>query len=262
MQPVITLFGLSMQSYYLCAMLAGAAGILTGAAYLKKEFPDLRRFLIPAGLAVLAVVCARLLNYATNPDAFGSRFSLWSLRYAKLSLMGGLVSGVCAVYALGLLTKKDPLRLLDCMTVPGAVGILLLKLGCFLNGCCFGKPTDGPFGVVFPANEAKYRFLESLPLVKALSPRVHPTQLYEMLGAAVSLALALLLERKLRLKGGVRFLVFAAGFSLARLIVLPLRTLPYPDAVIRVFYPALYGAILVLCVGALLLRVRKARRGG
>lgn len=256
MYTVIRFFGYSVQSYYLCAALAGIIGIVASAVSLKKEFSDIRRVLFPTMLAVLAVVSARLMNYATNPTAYGTGFPVWKLRYTKLSLMGGLIVGTIAVFVIGLITKRDPLRLLDCVTFPAALGIVLLKLGCFLNGCCFGKPTDCIFGVVFPANASKYRFLESIPLFKETSPCVHPTQMYELFGAVVSLIIALLFERKLHAKSGVCFFTFAACFSIARLIVLPLRVLPYSDIVKHIFYPALYGTIIIVSIAAIIFRIR------
>lgn len=48
-------------------------------------------------------------------------------------------------------------------------GAMIGRLGCFLAGCCHGKPTDGPFGVVFVGK----------------SVAVHPTQLYDAFVAAV-----------------------------------------------------------------------------
>ena len=46
-----------------------------------------------------------------------------------------------------------------------AFGQSIGRLGCFFNGCCYGKHTDGPFAVSFPDH-----------------PHVHPTQLYESAG--------------------------------------------------------------------------------
>nr|XP_061804855.1 phosphatidylglycerol--prolipoprotein diacylglyceryl transferase-like [Nerophis lumbriciformis] len=54
------------------------------------------------------------------------------------------------------------------------LGAALGRMGCFLAGCCYGDPTDGPFGIQFPR----------LP-----SP-VHPTQLYD---ATIAAALGLFL---------------------------------------------------------------------
>lgn len=51
-------------------------------------------------------------------------------------------------------------------------GHCLGRIGCFLGGCCFGKPTDRPFGVVFPPGSLPYELYGE-------EVAVHPTQLYE-----------------------------------------------------------------------------------
>ncbi|HEY0713802.1 MAG TPA: prolipoprotein diacylglyceryl transferase family protein, partial [Polyangia bacterium] len=61
-----------------------------------------------------------------------------------------------------------------------AMGLALTRLGCFLNGCCFGKPTTVPWAAHFHNNralaEAQVKaghILEGEPLLP-----VHPTQIY------------------------------------------------------------------------------------
>ena len=260
MLPVIHLFGYSIQSYYLCAALAGAVVFLLALIALRRLKLGIWSFLLPLAVLVLALFGARMLNVLTNPEAYES-FSPWSLRYTKLSLMGGLGLGVLALILWCALKRRKPGQILDAFSIPAAAGIVLLKTGCFLNGCCFGKPTQGPFGMVFPANEIKYEFIERLPLIRASSRVVHPTQIYEIFGALCALALAVFLEKRLRLLPGSRAALFCAGFSLARLIILPLRALPYEDWVIRYFYPALYLFVIALCLIALCFVFNRKPRG-
>jgi phosphatidylglycerol:prolipoprotein diacylglycerol transferase len=64
---------------------------------------------------------------------------------------------------------------------PGiALGHMFGRLGCFLNGCCYGSPSSLPWAVCYPADHDTH----GVP--------VHPTQLYE---AALNLALAVGLDR-------------------------------------------------------------------
>ena len=255
MHPVVHLFGRAVQSYYLCALAAALAGLILAAVSLRREKLGAWRWFLPLLTAAVALAGARVLNYFTNPEAYGS-FSLWTLSYSKLSLMGGLVPGVGVLLLFAALKKRSPAPLLDAFSLPAAAGIVLLKLGCFLNGCCFGVPTEGPFGMVFPANAGKYAFLQKLHL-PVTGQRVHPTQLYEMFGAVCAIGIAIALEKKLKLRPGGRFCIFSALFALTRLIVLPLRTLPYADGVIHIFYPCLYGGIIAVCAVWLFVLCRK-----
>lgn len=290
MYPVMHVLGHSVLTYYVCAAAAGAMGWLLSAISLRRSLHRSWKasLLLPLAVVVSAIIGARGLNILTNPGAYGEAFHPLTLQYTKLSLMGGLVAGglVILLYcwiaggsgedSMG--SEKREVKtgaVIDAFVIPTAVGIILLKLGCFLNGCCFGKPTEGPLGMVFPANASRYRFLDSLPLIRASSPRVHPTQLFEIGGTVLSLGLALLMEHAFckekttriaqsepdnrdrgrgRSADGLRAAVFAAGFALTRLIVLPLRALPYPKVVVTVFYPALYGTVILVsvCLGWLL----------
>ena len=251
MYPYLMLFGQKLQSYHVCAASAGAAGIILAAVYLKKKKLGAWAFFLPLITAAGALIGARLLNYITNPRAFSDDFPVWTLSYRKLSLMGGLIAGTVILIVCCLLKKADPREIADAFAVPAAAGIVILKLGCFLNGCCHGKPTEGPFGMIFPANESKYTFINSLTSVSAKSPVVHPTQLYEMAGALIAIAAAVILQKKMKLRHGSRAAIFAALFAAARWMILPLRELPYDKQIITTFYPCLYAA--VICCAAVFL---------
>lgn len=69
-------------------------------------------------------------------------------------------------------------------TIP--LGLTWGRIGCFLNGCCFGKPTTLPWAVQFPKwSIAFYTHLERdwVTLSDNTSLPVHPTQLYESLAS-------------------------------------------------------------------------------
>ncbi len=75
-------------------------------------------------------------------------------------------------------------RVTDLFGYGTALGLFWGRLGCFLNGCCFGKVTHGPLGWVFPKNGAAWRHQLEVGLVQAGAPHplpVHPTQLYSAL---------------------------------------------------------------------------------
>ena len=253
MYPYIEIFGHSLQSYYLCAALAGIVGILLSVVCLRKKKQGMWAVLLPVLVAVIALIGARLLNFITNPRAYSGDFPVWTLSYRKLSLMGGLIAGAAVIVVTCILRKEKIAGIADAFAIPAAAGIILLKLGCFLNGCCHGKPTSGPFGMVFPANASKYDFINSLNTVSAKSPIVHPTQLYEIVGAILAIAAAAVLPRVWKLKEGSRAAIFAILFSAARWIILPFRELPYDRKIVTTFYPCLYAAI-ICCAGLFLLK--------
>lgn len=251
MHPVFTLGGMEIHAYALFTWIGAAAAFLLA-------LPALKRFGMTAAqaAAALLLMCAcflagaRLWNVAVNPDNFLGSLKWYTLKLAGLSLYGGLFAATAALALYAKAKRVEILRGLDAMTVPGGVAFCFARLGCFLNGCCSGIATNGPFGVVFPGNALPEGSLPGL-LSFVNSRPVHPTQLYELAGAAIGLAGAVWLSRKRFPQPGARFFLYAAFFSAARLLVLPLRVLPYPAVISNIFYPGLYLAIILFCAAKL-----------
>jgi phosphatidylglycerol:prolipoprotein diacylglycerol transferase len=78
------------------------------------------------------------------------------------------------------------------------------RWGCFFAGCCYGKPTDLPWGMVFPA----------VPLCED-GTKIHPWPIYESLGDLALFAALLFLLRKRAFPGQV-FLVYVLGYAVLR----------------------------------------------
>ena len=109
-----------------------------------------------------------------------------------LTFYGGLIGGATGLL-LTVWTRRLPLlRTLDVGASLVSLGHAFGRVGCFLNGCCFGEVTDSWTGVRFPRilNDAgeiigsiPYRAHMDRGLLTAAAERslsVHPTQLYEV----------------------------------------------------------------------------------
>jgi len=73
-----------------------------------------------------------------------------------LELLGGVVVAVSVILFYLLYHKLPVRRYLDALAVGLMLALALGRIGCFLNGCCYGKPTDLPWGVRFPYNSFAY----------------------------------------------------------------------------------------------------------
>jgi phosphatidylglycerol:prolipoprotein diacylglycerol transferase len=103
------------------------------------------------------------------------------------SVLGGFASVPLCVVLFARWKKIPVLKLADYMFMGALMGHIFGRLGCFLAGCCYGRPTDLPWGVVF-------RDARSMIPPELLGVHLHPVQLYE---AACNLVLALVLWRVL-----------------------------------------------------------------
>jgi phosphatidylglycerol---prolipoprotein diacylglyceryl transferase len=108
---------------------------------------------------------------------------MWAKFWAGgLAYYGGFIAASTAAFY-SLRRDKFPFwKAADMAGVTVALGLGFGRLGCFFGGCCFGKACDLPWAVSFPAGSDASRAawksgLLSSPYV--VSPRLHPTQLYE-----------------------------------------------------------------------------------
>jgi len=119
-----------------------------------------------------------------------------------LIFLGGLIPGI--VVGLIYLKLKGIWFLRDTIALYLPIGIAITRVGCFLNGCCFGKPTDCPIGVRFPPS--------SVAGSEFLGMKIHPTQLYSV-AAALIIFVVLKAARRARPKEGTLFWGFLALYS-------------------------------------------------
>ncbi|MBD3423080.1 MAG: hypothetical protein GF417_01390, partial [Candidatus Latescibacteria bacterium] len=90
------------------------------------------------------------------------------------------------------------------------LGIMITRIGCFLSGCCFGKPTGCPLGMAFPENApAGYTF----PGVS-----VHPTQLYASGYGLVIFTTLILIDRR-KHPPGFLFGFLCVLYGIARFLI-------------------------------------------
>ena len=265
MQPklVFDLFGIAftVKSYVLFSLLGALAGIAAALPLLKREELPLRHalLLLPA-MAAVFLVGARLLNYAINPAAYGGALHVYTLRLAGLSVYGGILSALCVVLLYSRLVRASAWRFLDAFVLPAGLAFALARVGCYLNGCCAGVATNSRWGVAFPMSAGETELLSSLfALIGNSNPKVYvfPTQLFELSLALLGLIPVLWLYFRQRLPHGAAFLLYGIWFSVMRLAILPLRSLPYPTMISHIFYPVFYVLLIIIGLVALLLLYKK-----
>lgn len=105
--------------------------------------------------------------------------------------------------------KLHAQKMLDVMAVTTCLVHMFGRLGCFLAGCCYGKPTDSFFGVTF-TDPACMADPKGVPL--------HPTQLYESI-FILFVMIGLLYLRDRKKFNGQLFLTYLIAYGVGRFIL-------------------------------------------
>ena len=105
---------------------------------------------------------------------------------------GGIVGGTIAFFVYRWF-RPFPLRpYMDVLAPSVAIGTMFGRIGCFLNGCCYGDSCTLPWAVSFPRESPPWQHQDALRLISpdALwSLPVHPTQIYASIDGLVLLLL-------------------------------------------------------------------------
>lgn len=247
------LFELSAYSFFtILALIIVVAGSYWFAR--KRGFKKKDSILMLVGMGLSAFIGARLLNVIVNFDSYQDHlFKTFSLDFEGFSLYGGALFAVLAGLLIAHYRKINLFKFADTVVPFVGIGIALMRVGCYLNGCCFGKETNLPWGVKFPfLSPAHVQQLSENIISSTVVHAVHPTQIYEMIAAIICSIIAFILIKKKKPAGNA-FLVFVILFSAFRWFNMYLRVLPYSDTTINFWYPLLYFSIIILC-GYLLIK--------
>lgn len=152
----------------------------------------------------------------------GGYFDHWTYYAADplrvLNFLEGGLSSTTAFLGAGALGifycsrhRLEVWRIAEAASIPAAATVAIGRIGCFLNGCCYGVTSDLSFALHFPFDHPGIRR--------------HPTQLYYSLGASLILMILLFIEKKVgsgsrrKIKGAVLWPVFMILYGGMRFLV-------------------------------------------
>jgi len=197
--PVLIKFGpLAVRWYGLMYIFGFVSSYLLVVHQIKKRALKIERtqvddlyFYLILGLIIgarLGYVCFYNLSfYIENPLEV---FVLW---HGGMSFHGGLIGTFIAGYIVVRRKGIDFLTMLDIITPTVPLGLFFGRLGNFINGELFGKPSDMPWAMVFPQG--------------GNIPR-HPSQLYEAFFEGLVLFIVLWLYKERKKREGDVFALF------------------------------------------------------
>jgi phosphatidylglycerol---prolipoprotein diacylglyceryl transferase len=113
------------------------------------------------------------------------------------TFFGGVIGAIALVVIYTLVTKTSVVALLDCYSAGLPLGHAIGRLGCFMAGCCYGKPTTLPWGITF-TNPIASRLVGT-----PLGVPLHPTELYESFAEFCNFGILVWLGKRQSFRGEI-----------------------------------------------------------
>lgn len=195
---------LTVYSYGVMMALGFIAAVIVARQRLSETFrnPDIILDLV-LGAVVGGIVGARLFYIVGHWSYYmANKGEILKLNMDGLVFYGGLLLGFTLAVLVGRWRNLRFWEVMDLggLTVPLALAIG--RIGCTLNGCCYGKQTSLPWGITYPATTG------------LVGPR-HPTQVYELI-LDLGLFAFLWWKRDSWEHDGTSFLLFVMGYATIR----------------------------------------------
>jgi phosphatidylglycerol:prolipoprotein diacylglycerol transferase len=220
MHPTLFHIGpVAVRTYGFLLALAFVLGIWFSAKRAKKQkintdwIPDFSLIVL-----ITAIVGSRFFYVIRHLEEFeGHRWDMVNpfqssgeIGIGGLSMFGGFVLAiVCSIIYLHI-KKLSVQKIADIVAPSIMLGLGVARIGCYLNGCCFGLPTQSSLGVIFPLDSPAGYFY----------PHTHlfPIQLVASLMGFLIFAILLVVER-FKDFDGFTFWLMLALYSVGRFTI-------------------------------------------
>ncbi len=204
------------------------AGVILARDRFRREGLDPERVYDLAIVTILAGLIGARLFYVA--EYWGETVNSWAdaLRIWEggIVLYGGAIGALAGLVVYRAFVRFPMLATLDAMAPSLALGLAFGRIGCFLNGCCYGQICKVPgLGVAFPPDSPPWRaevFQNLIPRDAPASLPLHPVQIYSALDAVMILFL-LLAYYPLRRRDGEVFGLLLLAYPPTRFLLELLR---------------------------------------
>ena len=162
-----------------------------------------------------------------DPPIWSNPLDMFKIWEGGMSFHGGAIGVAIAIILFARAQKMSMLKLGDLVAPVVPLGLFFGRVANFINGELWGRPTDGPLGVIFCNDRIRAMYSGVCPAGEM--PR-HASQLYEAGLEGIGLFLLLWLavwKFKLLAKPGYVTGLFLLGYGLIRAL---LETVREPDS--------------------------------
>jgi len=212
MHPILFKFGsLTISSYSFITAFGFLLAVFIAILRARKVGISIRN-VIDLSLYVLisGFLGARLFHKFQHISFYNSISDFLNIWKGGFAYYGGFVFAF-SVGIIYILLKKLPTgKIVDIIAPSLAIGEGIGRIGCFLAGCCFGKPTDLSCGVIYPKNSFTWSIIGS--------QAVYPTQVYSAITLFCIFVILLVIQKYMKFHGQL-FLTFLIFHSLYRFII-------------------------------------------
>ena len=169
---------------------------------------------------------------------FGKELNFYNLMSGSSTFIGGLIFSIFFIIIFTSLVKLKTTLVLELLVPFLIVAHFFGRIGCFLGGCCYGKPTESFLGVKYPEDSVPYQIDPEI-----VGMHLHPTQLYE--------SFALLLFFFILKNRSNKFSFYLILYGIARFIIEFFRNDPRGSFLTDFLSPSQELSLLFILTGML-----------
>ena len=252
-------FNFQIHAYAICILIGIIAAIWITSHRLTKRGAepgivlDIALWAVPFG-----IVGGRLFHVITHPDDyFGAGKNLWAILYVwegGLAIFGALILGGVGVFFGCRMTGVRFWSFADALAPGMLIAQAFGRLGNYFNNELFGQPTDLPWGLEIPSNNAAW------PIGLPDGTLFHPTFAYEIIWNLFGLVVILLIERQYRLRWGKMIALYFIWYGIGRSWLETIRI--DPSEVFLGIRTNVWASYAVILLGIIILIVQSRRHTG
>ncbi|NLG17446.1 MAG: prolipoprotein diacylglyceryl transferase [Fibrobacter sp.] len=222
MHPVLfKVFSFPIHSYGFMLALSFLVGIWLSSRRAKKAglnpdiIADMGFWIILAAIvgARLYYVILHFEEFSGNLMSIFNPFQNGAIGIGGLVMLGGFIGAIVAGILYFKLKKVPFLPYADAIAPSVGIGIFLTRIGCFLNGCCYGAASSGACSATFPASSPAGSYQHHIH-----ASGLYPSQLFESAGGLI-IAIIILLISNRKFFAGFQFYLVGLLYAVLRFIV-------------------------------------------